>query len=35
MIQLKVKIDKVRDFVNEDEIKLFEAEAALQHKKGI
>jgi glucose-6-phosphate isomerase len=33
MMHLKVKIDKIRDFVSENEIKLFEAEVALQHKK--
>jgi glucose-6-phosphate isomerase len=33
MIELKIKIDKVYDFVSEDEIKLFEAEVALQHNK--
>lgn len=33
MIQLKIKTDKVADFVSEQEIKLFQAEARLQQKK--
>jgi glucose-6-phosphate isomerase len=33
MIQLKIKTDKVADFVSEQEIKLFQAEAQLQQKK--
>jgi len=35
MIELKVKIDKTIGFVSKEEIKLFEAEAALQQKKVI
>jgi len=33
MIQLKIKTDKVADFVTEQEIKLFQAEAKLQQRK--
>ncbi len=33
MTDLKVSIDKIKDFVSEDEIKLFEEDVALQQKK--